>query len=157
MKLSNRSLNFFSSPGRKAGDRVKHGRVFAIDPQPFGLGGQTTNPRAFVAIDMLFGIIIIGGITIALAATVRHERSAEDAMAESRSALHLAEHALLNLQHGQRIPSLTLDEHLTIHPVNDGSAPPGFIWAKVNATVHGHQQSILGVVPTGLIAPEAKS
>jgi hypothetical protein len=110
-----------------------------------------------MAVDMLFGIIIIGGIAIALAATVRRERSAEEAMADSRSALHLAEHALLNLQHGQPMPAPAPAQHLTIHRSVDGTAPAGFIWAKVDASVNGHRQSLLGVVPAESIAPGTKS
>jgi hypothetical protein len=55
------------------------------------------------------------------------------------------------------MPASTADEHLTIHPAASGTAPAGFIWAKVDATVHGHRQSLLGVVPIGSIPSETKS
>jgi hypothetical protein len=128
-----------------------------------GLGFETisksgrSHRRAFMAIDTLFGIIIVGGITMSLIATVRHEQSAERALADSRSALHLAEHALINLQHGQPLPATTIDEHLTIHPANNGTAPAGFIWAKVDAAVNGHRQSLLGVVPIAAVPSGVKS
>jgi hypothetical protein len=109
-----------------------------------------------MAIDMLFGIIIVGGVTVTLLATVRHEQSAERTLSDSRSAMHLAEHALLNLQHGQPMPASTTEAHLSIHAAPGGAAPAGFTWAKVDAAVHGHRQSLLGVVPTAAIPSRAK-
>jgi hypothetical protein len=83
-----------------------------------------------------------------LLGSARHERSAEIALADSRSAIHLAEHALLNLQHHQPPPVVTDDLHLSIQPAGGGVAPAGFAWVKVEATVHGHHEVLLGVVPS---------
>jgi len=106
---------------------------------------------------MLFGIIIVGGITVALLGTMRHERSAEAALADSRSALHLAEHALLNLQHGQPMPVPSKDQQLTILRITTGTAPAGLTWVKADAAVHHHRQSLLGVVPIESVPAETKS
>jgi hypothetical protein len=108
--------------------------------------------RAFLAIDAVFGLTIIAAVTVVLIGTVNHERSAELRLSDSRSALHLAEHALLNLQHGQPLPPVSGDTHLAIHPANGGSAPAGYVWATVDATVHGHHRSLTGVVPLGYLS-----
>ena len=113
-------------------------------------------PTAFMATDMLFGIIIVAILTGVLLGSVHHERSAEAALADSRSAIHLAEHALLNLQHHQPLPSLTSEMQLKLQPSPDGTAPAGFTWAKIQATVHGHTKSLLGIVPTTSL-PKANS
>jgi hypothetical protein len=105
------------------------------------------NRNAYMTADMIFGILIVGIVTAVLLGSVRHERSAEIALADSRSALHLAEHALLNLQHHQPMPSVTGDMHLAIESVPDGTAPARFQWTKIIATVHGHRRALLGVVP----------
>ena len=103
--------------------------------------------RAFMAVDMLFGIVIVMGLTVTLAGILHRERSAENALADSRAAVHLAEHALLNLQHGQLAPQPGTDERLSIQPATSGRAPPGFAWTKVDAMVRGQHRSLLGVVP----------
>jgi hypothetical protein len=107
--------------------------------------------RGFVAVDMLFGIIIVMSVTVTLLVTMRHVRAAEENLSDSRSALHLAEHALLNLQHGQPMPSISREETLTIRPASNGTAPSGYAWAKVEASVRGHTQSLLGVLPISSI------
>jgi hypothetical protein len=101
-----------------------------------------------MAVDVVFGIIIVAIVTTVLLGTVHHERTAEAAFADSRSALHLAEHAMLNLQHHQPLPTVSGEMSLKVQPTGDGVAPAGFAWAKIQATVHGHQRSLLGVVPT---------
>ena len=103
--------------------------------------------RAYMAVDMLLGIVIVVGVSVMLMGAVHRERSAETQLAASRGALHLAEHALLNLQHGQSLPITSADQKLTVHPALDGKPPAGFIWAKVDATVGGHTRSLFGVVP----------
>jgi hypothetical protein len=113
---------------------------------------RSTNHRGFMATDMIFGMIILSAVAIALAATSARVRSADTSLAETRRAVHLAEHALLNLQHGQPMPVTAGDVHLTIQPLSSGSAPSGFVWAKVDATVHGHRQSLIGVIPAGSIS-----
>jgi hypothetical protein len=108
---------------------------------------QESSRRAFVAIDAMFGIIIVSVVSVVLATTLSRVRSTEIGLADSRSALHLAEHALLNLQHGQPIPVATGDSRLSIHRLATGTAPPGFIWAKVDVSLHGHNEALFGVVP----------
>jgi hypothetical protein len=107
--------------------------------------------RGFMSADMLFGIIIVMSVTITLLVTIRHVHVVEQGLSDSRGALHLAEHALLNLQHSQRLPAVTTGQTLTIHRVSSGSAAAGFAWAKVDAVVRGHAQSLLGVVPVSAI------
>jgi hypothetical protein len=106
------------------------------------------NRQGFMAVDMIFGIIIVAIITAVLLGTVRHERNAEAALADSRGAMHLAEHAMLNLQHNQPLPIVSSEMQLKVQPAGDGVAPAGFGWAKIEATVHGHHRSLLGIVPT---------
>jgi len=106
-----------------------------------------------MSLDMLVGIFIVAAVTVVFVTTLRHERLAETALADSRSAVHLAEHALLNLQHGQPLPDTPDGMSLSIHPAPTGVAPAGFIWAQVDATVHGHHQSLLGVVPVAALLP----
>jgi type II secretory pathway pseudopilin PulG len=103
--------------------------------------------RAFFLLDTLFGLIIVSAVTVTLVATVRHERAAEIKLRDSTSALHLAEHALLNLQHAQPMPATEGDTHLSIRPATGGIAPAGYTWAKVDATVHGHQRELIGLIP----------
>lgn len=107
--------------------------------------------RAFFLIDTVMGLAIIASVAILLIASVRHEQSAELKLTASRSAIHLAEHALLNLQHGQPMPAVTGDTHLTIHRATGGTAPAGYVWVTVDATVRGHHRSLVGVVPAGEI------
>lgn len=111
--------------------------------------------HAFMAVDMLFGIIIVMSVAAALAGILRHQRAAEIALANSRAAVHLAEHALLNLQHGQALPRPGNDERLSIQPAATGHAPAGFAWAKVDAVVRGQHRALLGVVPASSL-PQAE-
>jgi hypothetical protein len=114
---------------------------------------KSTFKPAFMALDMLLGIIIVTSVTLGLVSTVHRERTVESSLADSRSALHLAEHTLLNLQHGQPVPAGAVD----IHPASGGIAPAGFLWAKVDANVHGHHQSLLGVIPIYSLPTEKQS
>jgi hypothetical protein len=88
-------------------------------------------------------------MAIILSGAVYRQRSAEAGLADSRAAVHLAEHALLNLQHGQPIPATDHSMQLSISPVAGGDVPAGFKWARVQASVHGHERSLIGIVPEG--------
>jgi hypothetical protein len=105
--------------------------------------------RAFVAIDALIALGIVAGLAIMLAAAVRQHRTAAIGLADARSAVHLAEHAMLNLQHHQKIPVIGRDSRLQILPVTGGDVPPGYQWAEVRATVAGHERSLIGIIPDG--------
>jgi hypothetical protein len=109
--------------------------------------------KAFLVADAVIALFVVATATVALLATVRHEHSAELNLADSRSALHLAEHALLNLQQGQPMPVVTGESQLKIQPTPDGTAPAGYVWAKVEAVVHGHHRSLFGIVPAGSLPP----
>jgi hypothetical protein len=107
--------------------------------------------RAFMSIDALIGMFIVAGVTIGLLTAAHSQRQAEFLLANNRSALHLAEHALLSLQHHQPAPTLA-GAKLTLQPANTGQAPPGYAWIKVTAVVAGQTQSLFGVVPLSTLA-----
>lgn len=114
-----------------------------------------TRYNGFITADTLVGIAIVAMVTGLLLLCVKHERAGEVALADSRSAIHLAEHAMLNLQHHQPLPTLH-EAKLQVRPTTDGTAPAGFAWVKIDATLHGHRQSLVGIVPTESLSERVK-
>ncbi len=104
-----------------------------------------------MAVDVLMALAIVSALAITLSAVVYRQRAAEAGLNDSRSAVYLAEHALLNLQHDQPLPALNRDTTLKIIPVINGEAPAGFVWVDARAAVHGHERSLLGIVPASAI------
>ena len=137
-----------NSPGRKAGDRTTDRAWLQIDSEPSGWSRQR-NHRGFLVLDALLGLALIATASLVLLGTIKHERAAELRLTDSRSAVHLAEHALMNLQHGQPVPALSPDTQLTIRSATGGSAPAGYVWVKVEAAVHGQHRQLFGVIPAG--------
>jgi hypothetical protein len=125
-------------------DLAPLGLVFSSAPSRRYRG---VNQSAFVAVDVVIALSIVVGLAVSLAAVVHHLRVAEASLADSRAAVHLAEHALLNLQHDQPLPAT--GTQLKVLPVAGGDVPVGFRWEQVRATVRGHEQSLIGIVPEG--------
>jgi hypothetical protein len=112
---------------------------------------KPTRYRGFMAFDMIFGLIIIGAVAVMLAGVNYRALSADAGLSLSRQATHLAEHAIFNLQHHQPLPVTAGDIHLTVRSLTTGTAPMGFIWAKVDASVSGRHEFLIGIVPAGSI------
>ena len=103
--------------------------------------------RGYFFIDSLIGLCIVSTVTVALLSTVRHEQHAERRLGASRDALHLAEHALLNLQHHQPLPPVTRASRISLQPTATGTAPAGYLWVNIEAAVDAERQSLIGIVP----------
>jgi type II secretory pathway pseudopilin PulG len=105
--------------------------------------------RGFFLADVLFALGIVGVLTVVLASAMRQEMSASKKSSDSRAAGRLAEHAMLDLQHGQPMPMNTDDVHIAVRPASGGQAPAGYSWAVVETRVNGHGATLFGLVPAG--------
>ena len=102
--------------------------------------------RAFVMLDALIGLMIVGTLGLILATAVGTQYRAQQKLADLRAANRAAERILLNLQHGQTPPVLPHTD-VKIHPIT-GDAPRGFAWTTVEVTVRGRSATLYGIVPT---------
>jgi type II secretory pathway pseudopilin PulG len=106
---------------------------------------STDSSRAFMMLDALIGLMIVGALGLILATAVGTQYRAQQKLADLRAANRFAERILLNLQHGQSPPTLPSTD-VKMHPIN-GGAPKGYTWTAVEVTVRGRNAILYGIVP----------
>lgn len=103
-------------------------------------------------------MIALGLVTVLgflLNSAIGRERATEQRLSDQRTAVRLAEHALLNLQHDQPLPTATSYAKIEVRAVTGGAAPAGLAWATVDAQFHGRRATLLGLVPASALASHA--
>lgn len=101
-------------------------------------------------IDALFAIGIIAILTVALTQSVTQQRRAQERLAASRSAVRLAEQALVALQAGQPAPAPPQGTTLEVRPAPEArAAPAGWRWVTVHVRHAGRIGELTGLAPAG--------
>ena len=110
--------------------------------------------RAFLEIDVLAGLVIVGALTLALGAVLGRQHRAVQKLADNRAAMHLAEAVLTDLQAGRGRSQTGADPDVTVtlRRVDRVGDQPGVAagpdaWVEVVASVRGGRASLLGAVP----------
>jgi type II secretory pathway pseudopilin PulG len=103
--------------------------------------------RAFMFIDVLFGIIILGVLMLVLTVGMARQQRATQSLAEKRQAIRLAEMALGNLQLGHAAPAPADGATVSIRNAAGGATLPGRRWIEVEAIVGKQHSFLTGWVP----------
>jgi hypothetical protein len=100
--------------------------------------------RGWVFIDALWGMILISMIAGIFATAMNRRQVGLARLADSRAACRLSEEALIDLQEGRGLPSLSSDESLRIVKLSsDGT------WVEAEATVRERGAQLVGYLPKG--------
>jgi len=118
------------------------------------LNKRSKHPRGYFLFDVLTGLAILLVMTSLLAVALKRHYAASEKLADSRSAVRLAERTLLAMQHHQPAP-LELAK-IEITPRNDQPAPQGFAWAHVQVSLANSKAELIGIVPSDTLAKEGK-
>ena len=102
---------------------------------------QNGKRRAFMLVDAVTGIAILGALLAVFAAALGRQHHASESLADSRAAWRKAESALSTLQIGHLVTSVE------IRPLAGGQAPAGFAWVEVVATEGAQTARLSGIVP----------
>ena len=112
--------------------------------------------RGVIELDILAGLVIVGALTVALAAVLGRQHRAVQKLADSRAAMQLAEMALTDLQAGKPAAPANVepDTAVEVSPLEvgplDGASPAGVapgVWVEVTARVRAGRASLVGLVP----------
>jgi Tfp pilus assembly protein PilX len=97
--------------------------------------------RGFLELDILAGLVIVGALTLALAAVLGRQHRAVQKLADTRAATQLAESVLTELQAGraQPKPGGEADVSVEVRPAGD--------WVEVDVTVRGARATLVGPAP----------
>ena len=110
----------------------------------------------FIILDAVFGLTIIGILTVAMATATGRQRSASLRLADSRSAVRIAEAALLDMQSNRQPGEKPVDCSIVISPAAGAQeAVKGFQWVKVNVVYRGRSASLIGLVPESNMPPSS--
>ena len=107
--------------------------------------------RGFMLLDVMTGFFLLTAIGTALVVvqSARHRTAAR--FADTRSAIHLAERALSELQGRGPMPKALDDARVEIHPLPGDAPIPGMKWIQIRAIVHGQSASLCGLVPAAAL------
>ena len=109
---------------------------------------STNDSRAgFIMTDLVIGLGLVTVVGLLLSGAVGRAASTEQRMADQRAAARVAERAMLDLQHRQPVPSLGGDVRIIVRPVAGDTAPTGFKWTAIDATVRGRRATLIGLIP----------
>ena len=98
--------------------------------------------------EVISAIAIVGALAVLLASAVGRERAAAAHLADSRSAARLAERAVLALQLHQHLEQVGGAVHVTrLVNTDAATAPAGFAWVKLQASVGGRNADLTALVP----------
>jgi type II secretory pathway pseudopilin PulG len=114
------------------------------------VGTPTPRTRAFVLLDAVIGMMILGALAAALLVALNRQRVAADRLAETRGATWAAEQALAELQSGRK----PTGEGVKVEAVAMQAAPPiGQAWVRVRAERSGRSVTLVGLVPSDMAPP----
>ena len=119
-----------------------------ITTQRYSLARRSSRDHAWVLLEMVAAMILVGILATCLAMVEGRHQNAMRLLADSRRAGHAAEAALLRLQTGD--PSATpVDAAATVTVIllKDASPLPRCAWVEVKCAVAGREQSVIGLVP----------
>jgi type II secretory pathway pseudopilin PulG len=101
--------------------------------------------RAFFTIDALIGLLIVAVLAAALGVALARQRRALTRFEDARSAIHLAERTLIELQNRRTLTRGRAE--VAVRNLDDTAAPDGYAWIEITASVGGRDAVILGLVP----------
>jgi hypothetical protein len=104
--------------------------------------------RGFMLGDFVMGLGLVAVLSVILASSIGRKQATEDRLSDLRAAQRVAEHALLNLQHGQPLPTLSGDVQIAVRSAVGGEAPAGYTWAAVDVTLRNRRATLVGLLPS---------
>jgi type II secretory pathway pseudopilin PulG len=108
-------------------------------------------PRGFFGVEATLALVIMGILATLLITTAMQQQKALNALKARRDAARRADHAILTLRNSGEIH----DSAVKIRRLSTEVHTPGHAWVEVTATVSGHSESLIGMIPTGKEAADA--
>jgi type II secretory pathway pseudopilin PulG len=102
--------------------------------------------RAFMLLDVILGLAVIGLLIVILMSSVRQYGQAASALADSRRLARAAEAAMIELQLG-RAPQPPDEVRITVNVLDETPAPSLRRWVELHATDGRRTVSLHGAVP----------
>lgn len=120
--------------------------------------------RGVIEIDVVAGLVIVGALTLALAAVVGRQHRAAQKLADTRAAVQLAETVLTDMQAGAKTPAAAPDPDVMVEVLPAALTAPGTAagvartggsaaeatrdsWVEVVVTVRKGSARLVGPVP----------
>ncbi len=103
--------------------------------------------RGFLLIDAVTALVVVGILGVALAMTLHHHHRAERALSDGRTALRLAERALVMMQYEQTRPRSTEQTIISVRPIPDAPAVEDDVWVTVTVEYADRRAEVIGLAP----------
>ena len=104
--------------------------------------------HGWIMFELITSMIILTLISALLYTTQGQHRRALAHLADSRAAAYLAEHALLDLQLGQPLPTTQPDSTISLRVLDEPSPLANQTWVALTAKINASQEQLVGLVPT---------
>jgi type II secretory pathway pseudopilin PulG len=103
--------------------------------------------RGFLAADTIVALFIIGMLSMILVVGLSMAQKARDRLADQRSAIHLAETLMTQIQTHQPI-AMPNEAKINVQPVEAADGPVDGQWVRVQVEYHKATASLVGLTPT---------
>jgi type II secretory pathway pseudopilin PulG len=112
--------------------------------------------HAFLLVDVITGLVLLAALGTALVIAQSARSHAARKLADTRTAIRLAERSLIELQSGRSIPADTPNARVEVRPLTSETGIAGKKWIQVRTTLHGQSASLCGLVPTQAVPTEVR-
>ena len=99
-------------------------------------------------IDIITGLIILMVLLVTLTAAMARQRRGEQKLADTRSAMRLAEQTATALQLGQSPPAPGEGETIEVLAIQPAEGIAGKSWVRIRVTQNGRTATLVAVAPT---------
>jgi crotonobetainyl-CoA:carnitine CoA-transferase CaiB-like acyl-CoA transferase len=103
--------------------------------------------RGYFVADVVTGLAMVSILATALLMAMNRQSRAEQKLADSRTAVRLAEQALAELQAGAQPPGRDADTRITIRRIDGAAEAADQVWVEVSVIYRDRPAKLVGLAP----------
>jgi type II secretory pathway pseudopilin PulG len=112
--------------------------------------------HGFLLVDVITALVLLAALGTAMVVAQSARSHAARKLADTRTAIRLAERSLSELQSGRSIPTDMPDAHVEVRRLTGDPGIPGQKWVQVRITLNGQSAVLSGLVPTQAAPTEVR-